>query len=178
VYGFKIAFAKNRRFSFVGWLIQLVESLNILVREKRFYWLPFYHVSFYVESIDLWFDADGVKVRSLTNKEFQKKYQTVKLYDFEYLVPHDCKQWLLDQNGRVYSYRAILVILRKIIRGWFGREVDPIIDQDSRFICTELVLKAMEKCGFVLTTDEIEISTIYETQKTIELERLKHGLFN
>ena len=168
MYGFRVALCRKKKFSLVGFAIQALESFNILITERRFYWLPFYHVSFYVESLDQWFDADTLKVYSLTNKQFQDKYITVESYDFEYIVPTETKRWLIDQVGRAYSYRAIAAIVRKMVRGWFGLKPVPFMNGDDSYICTEIVLKAMHKCGFDFTTDEIEISTIHETHKILE----------
>lgn len=168
MYGFKIAFSKRRKFSFVGWLIQLVESINILILEKRLFWMPYSHVSFYVESIDLWFDANDRKVKALTTKEFEAKYNTIKSYDFSYIVPVEAKAWLLNQVGRNYSFLAVVVTLKKILFGWLGLKVKKEIDDNKRFICTELVLKAFSKCGFYLDDSQIEITTIEETKRIVE----------
>lgn len=168
MYGFKIAFVKRHKFSFVGFLIQFIESLNVIVLEKRLYWLPFFHVAFYDEHLGLWFNADLMRVEKMTDKQFNEKYKVVKTYDFNYIVPPEARDWLLDQTGRIYSIRAIFVILRKILRGWIGRKTHSFVNGDQSYICTELVLKSVNRCGFVLTTDEIEISTIYETHQIID----------
>lgn len=168
MYGFKISFSKRRRFSISGLLIQFFESLNILIKEKRITWMPYYHVSFYVESIDLWFDANVPKVKILTDKEYNEKYKTIKTYDFSYIVPNEAKAWLMNQSGRRYSFWAIVVTLKKILLCWFGLKVKREIDQNKTFICTELVLKALCKCGFYLDDSQIEITTINETKNIVE----------
>ena len=84
MYGFKVSFVKRHKFSFVGFLIQFIESLNVIVLEKRLYWLPFFHVAFYDEHLGLWFNADLMRIEKMTDKQFNEKLTCQsKIFCFE-----------------------------------------------------------------------------------------------
>jgi uncharacterized protein YycO len=163
MYGFKISGCKKRKFSAIGFMIQLAESLNILFTEKRFCWLPYYHWSFYDEESGFWFNSDGA-VEKIPNKEFNRRYETIIGYYIDSEVDHETRNWLLNQVGKKYDYHAIKIIFQKL---FCKNSLQKLKDNES-FICTELTLKAVEKCGFDLVDENLEIKSIYETQKILE----------
>ena len=168
MYGFKVAFVRNRKFSLIGWLLQLTESLNILFTERRFYWVPYQHASFFCKKCSRWFDANDLSVKALTHREFADRYDLVDLYDFNTIIPPNARAWLDEQVGKAYSFPAIFRILRKFKRELFGKSVAPRVDGNQGFICTEIVLKAMKKSGYIIDSEVLEISSLYETKQIVK----------
>jgi len=166
--GFSVAFVRQHKFSLVGWLIQLIECINIFVLDRKWYWPGFYHVSFYDEFSGYWYDANDTHIRRLTDEEFKARYEIIESFDFPYIVPPETRNWLNSRVGLRYSFFAIAVILRKFYRGWFGWNVRPKVDGSDSYICSELVLNAISKCGFTFSQREIEISSIVETYHIVK----------
>jgi len=166
--GFSVAFVRQHRFSLIGFFIQLIESINVLVMYRKWYWPPFYHVSFYDETLGRWFDANDTHIRALTDNEFNNRYKIVERFDFPYIVPPQTRDWLKSRVGLRYSFFAIGVIIRKFYRQWFGWNTKPTVDGESAYICTELILSAISKCGFTIAENKIEVSSIVETYDIIK----------
>ena len=167
MYGCKVAFVRNHKFSFIGFIIQVIESLNVLMRYKKFYWMPFYHVSFYDEELGRWFDANDGVVSALTDKQFCKRYLTIEEFEFDCEIDHTTREWLLSQVGKKYAYHAIYTIYRKFKRSWFGIDEPFFEDGDTKFICSELILKALDQLGFMIPRESIEITSIEETYQIV-----------
>lgn len=164
--GFKVVGCKTRKFSIIGFLIMVVESIFAMRK------VDYHHWAFYDKASGYWFNADG-KIEKLTNKEFNRRYETIIGYDIHQTVKSETRSWLFGQVGKKYSYFAIAMITRKLFTGFYHQ----IIDDDKTHICTELTLKAILKEGFDIAHGEVETASIYQTQKILE-RVFDYELFN
>ena len=167
MYGLKIAYVRGRKFSLVGWCIQLVEALHILLSERRLRWPPFYHVSIYDEHLGRWFDANDLEVKALTDKQFSERYLTIEDFEFDCEIDLTTRQWLLAQVGKRYSFKAIWSIYRKFKRDRIGLTAPSFVDGQEGYICTELVLRTLEKLNYPINLETIEVTSIEESYHII-----------
>ena len=166
--GFTVAFTRRKKFSIIGFLIQLVEALNILITKHKFEWVPFYHVMIRDDKTRIWYNADFPSVHTMSDVEFIYVYNAIEMKKFRYVVPPEALSWLRSQIGSHYSIGGIVAIYFKLIKSWMNRDYRKYVSGDRTFICTEYVLKFMDKCGFDVDRAELEVTTVYESFLTIK----------
>ena len=160
---FVIALCKRRKFSIIGFLIQLIESVDILADHKKFYWVPAHHVSIYDATRKKWINTDIPEIEALSEKEFDEIYETVDRFPF-LDVPMEAEAWLYMQIGKKYSYYGIWVILRKIL----NKHISPKITGEKTQICTETALTFLMKAGAGICEKDIEVSSINDTHEILK----------
>lgn len=140
----KVGFSRHKGFAPIGWAIMAAERTK------------FSHAFIEIrsDSLDrnLIYHATGSGVYFIGETNFLDQNEVVESFEFE--ISDEGKkrllQWAIDQSGKPYGKLQLIGIGIMRTARLFGVTIrNPFQNEGSRYICTELVARALYEAGLV-----------------------------